>query len=139
MPMTMQRDDRGGSPHVVILALAGELDASNYEHLIDEVAAIYRDGARGLVLDMTGLSFMASSGLVALYSAVRIMSGEEPPDPELGWAAFHDMGQEHSSAANVRLVGVQPSVQRVLARTGLDRLFPTDPSVDVAVAALRGA
>ena len=32
---------------------------------------------------------MASSGLVALHSIVRIMHGEPPPDPEAGWSALN--------------------------------------------------
>ena len=50
--------------------------------------AVRRRRPRHLLLDLTGLTFMASSGLVALHSVVRVMHGEEPPDPEGGWGAL---------------------------------------------------
>jgi anti-anti-sigma factor len=139
MPMTIEVQQLGGDRPIAIVTLAGELDASNYERLIDGVNDLYGDGARWLVLDLAGLTFMASSGLVALYSAVRIMRGDAPPDRESGWGALHEMANEQGTAANVRLAGVQPAVERVLDRTGLRRLFELDPSSSEAVAALHGA
>jgi anti-anti-sigma factor len=138
MAMTIEVADVAGGRPLAVLTLAGELDASNFERLIDTVQAAYGRGARGLVFDMTGLTFMASSGLVALYSAVRIMRGDAPPDLEPGWGALHELANEESTARNVRLAGVQPSVERVLDRTGLRRLFELDASAEDAVAALQG-
>jgi len=106
---------------VTVVALDGELDASTYEHLIDDVRGLYQDGARKVVLDLSGLTYMASSGLIALHSIVQIMHGEEPLDPEGGWQALHSLGGEPQT--EVRLAGPQPAVDRVLKRTGLDRMF----------------
>jgi anti-anti-sigma factor len=140
MAMTIERERVEGNPPIDVVTLAGELDASNYERLIDTVRTGYDAGARGLVLDLAGLTFMASSGLVALYSAVRIMRGDPPPDPESGWQAIHDIEDEAGGVArNIRLAGVQPAVDRVLERTGLRRLFALDADRASAVAALRGA
>jgi anti-anti-sigma factor len=124
---------------VTVVALEGELDASNYERLVDEVRGLYEAGSRQLVLDLSGLTFMASSGLVALHSIVQVMHGEEPPDPEMGWAAFHAMGNAvdgNGAQTEVRLCGAQPSVERVLGRTGLDRLFVVHPDRASAIAAV---
>ncbi len=74
---------------LTVIALVGELDASNFEALIQTAREQYDGGARNLLLDLTDLTFMASSGLVALHSIVRIMHGEAPPDPEAGWSALH--------------------------------------------------
>ena len=71
---------------VTVMALDGELDASNYLHLVDDVRELYAAGTRALLIDLTDLSFIASSGLVALFSIVKVMNGEEPPDPEYGGA-----------------------------------------------------
>jgi serine/threonine-protein kinase RsbW len=137
MALTIESVDSGAGPRIAVLALHGELDASNYESLIERVRAGYEAGARGLVLDLGGLSFMASSGLVALYSAVRLMRGEPPPDPDLGWGVIHEMEDVTDDAsAVVRLAAVQPAVERVLDRTGLKRLFHVDPARQASVAAL---
>jgi len=121
-----------------VIALEGELDASNYEGLIETVRGLYANGTRRLVLDLSGLTYMASSGLVALYSIVQVLRGEEPPDPESGWSAFHALGETLESGTSeeeVRLAGVQPSVERVLQRTGMAKLFPSYPDRASAVAA----
>ena len=139
MAMTIDVEHLGGSPSVTVVALDGELDASNYERVIDVVRDAYGSGARGLVIDMERMSFMASSGLFALHSAVRIMRGETPPDPEMGWGALHQMAQDHDSeATSVRLAAPQEAIARVLERTGMLRLFAVSETRDEAVAALRG-
>ena len=139
MAMTIGVEHLGGSPSVSVVALDGELDASNYEQVIGVVRDAYAHGARALVLDVAGLTFMASSGLFALHSALRIMRGETPPDPEMGWGALHEVSRDHdTSVANVRLAGAREAITRVLDRTGMSSLFGMDASRDDAVAALRG-
>jgi anti-anti-sigma factor len=140
MALTIDVESVGGSPSVAVVALDGELDASNYEQVIDVIRAAYDKGARGLVLDLAGLTFMASSGLFALHSAVRIMRGESPPDPEGGWGALHEMAKDHDApAANVRIAGAHDAISRVLERTGMSRLFGMDANRADAIAALQGA
>jgi anti-anti-sigma factor len=122
---------------VTVMALDGELDASNYLQLVEDVRKLYADGTRNLLLDLSDLSFIASSGLVALFSVVKVMNGEEPPDPEYGWGAFHEVGrgvEEGAVQRNVQLCGAPPSVAEVLQRTGLDRLFVSHPDRESAVA-----
>jgi anti-anti-sigma factor len=139
MAMTIDVEHLGGTPAVTVVALDGELDASNYEQVIEIVRDTYARGARGLVFDMSKLSFMASSGLFALHSALRIMRGETPPDPEMGWGALHQVSHDHDTAAvNVRLAAPQESIARVLERTGMAGLFGVDASRADAVAALQG-
>lgn len=138
MPMTMAVDHRDGPGQIAVISLAGELDASNYEALIATVDQAYAAGARGLVLDLSELTFMASSGLVALYSAARIFRGEGAPDTDAGWQVFHDM-QDAGEVATVRLAAPQDAIKRVLDRTGLSRLFAADATTEAAVAALQGA
>lgn len=139
MAMTIDVEDLGGTPAVAVVALDGELDASNYERVIEVVRDAYGRGARGLVFDFAGLSFMASSGLFALHSAVRIMRGEAPPDPEMGWGALHEVAHDHdASDSNVRIAGAQDAISRVLERTGMTSIFGIDADRAAAVASLQG-
>ncbi len=138
MAMTIDVERVDGNPAVTVIALDGELDASNYERVIETVRGAWADGSRGLVLDLSKLSFMASSGLFALHSAVRIMRGETPPDPEAGWGALHEMAADQAhQTPHVRLAAPQEAIARVLERTGMSQLFPVDPDRGAAVAALQ--
>jgi anti-anti-sigma regulatory factor len=128
-----------GRVPITVLALDGELDASNYERLIEQARELYAAGDRTLLLDLSGLTFMASSGLVALHAIVLVMHGDEPPDLEGGWSAFHAMSSAVESGerhAEVQLCGAQPAVTRVLERTGLDRLFVSHPDRATAIATI---
>jgi anti-anti-sigma factor len=122
---------------VTVVGLNGELDASTYEHLIEDVRGLYDAGTRKLVLDLSGLTYMASSGLIALHSIVQVMHGEQPPDIEGGWSAFHALGNavDGGRQEDVLLAGEQPAVTRVLQRTGLDQLFSSYPDRASAIAA----
>jgi anti-anti-sigma regulatory factor len=126
-----------GAPDLVVLSLEGELDASNFEEVIETGRSLYAGGTRRLVLDLSGLSYMGSSGLVALHSLAVLLRGEEPPDPEYGWSAFHSIGQASGdgTAQNaVKVAGPQPQVDRVLDRTGLKRFFEVYPDRAAALA-----
>lgn len=135
MQTSVERVD--GAVPVTVVAVSGELDASNFQELIAAVRGLRDEGTSRLVLDLAGLTYMASSGLVALHSIAMLLRGQEPPDPEAGWGAFHTLGLDVTSGGrdpNVRLAGVQPPVRRVLERTGLDQLFEIHADRDAAVA-----
>jgi anti-anti-sigma factor len=122
---------------ITIMTLTGELDASNYLRLVDDVRPLYGAGVRHLLLDLTDLTFISSSGLVSLYSIEKVMQGQEPPDPEYGWGALHEVGRavdDGTIQTAVQLCGVQPGVREVIERTGLDRLFRIHPDRATAVA-----
>ena len=123
-----------GRVPVTVVSLDGELDASNFEQLTETVRQLYDGGARQLLIDLTDLRFMASSGLVALHSIVRIMHGQTPPDPEAGWSSLN--ADIRPGQTEVQLCAPQAGVARVLGRTGLDRLFIVHPDRDTAIAAV---
>lgn len=128
-----------GRDEIAVVALDGELDASNFEDLIARVRELVAGGTRKLVLDLSRLSYMASSGLVALHASALLLRGLEPPDPEAGWGAFHSLGLDVGAGAadpNVRLVAPQPSVDRVLERTGLKGFFPVHQDRESAIGSL---
>jgi anti-anti-sigma factor len=123
---------------VTIVSLSGELDASNFNELIETTRQLYDSGTRHLLLDLADLRFMASSGLVALHSVLRLMHGEPPPDPEAGWGALHSLGADVAGGGTqteVQLCAPQGPVERVLTRTGLTRLFRIHPDRATALAA----
>lgn len=108
------------SPTTVILDLNGELDASNYLDVIESVRQLYAEGKRQLVIDLSNVRFLSSSGLVSLHSSALIMRGEQPPDPELGWSAFHAIASDVDQGfeACCKLANPQGRVRKTLEMTG---------------------
>lgn len=141
MEISVERDT-AGTP-VTIMRLAGELDASNYREVIARVQALYAEGARRLLLDLSDVTFLSSAGLVALHSAALILRGQAPPDPEEGWNVFHTMSDEVEKQVgpdpHLRLLNPQPRVARVLDTSGFSRLLAVDSDRQAALAAFRAA
>lgn len=138
MTLDTRIDHAEGRVPITVVTLDGELDASNFNALVATVQGLYASGTRDLLLDLSDLRFMASSGLVALHSIVRILGGEAPDDSEAGWNALHAVSHDvegGSTQTSVQLCGAQPGVQRVLDRTGLSRLFVVHPDRAAAIAA----
>ena len=121
---------------VAILAIHGDLDASNYEQVIAKARELYAGGARYLLLDLSDMPFMGSSGVVALHSVALLMRGETPPDPESGWQAFHSI--DHARAGGVqqlvKLLGPQPKVSRTLQMTSMSDFFEIHTDKQAAIA-----
>jgi len=138
MDITTEQPTEG----VAVIALSGELDASNFESVIEAVRTIHAAGARTLVLDLAGLTYMGSSGLVAIHAAAMVMRGEEPPSTEDGWDVFHGLGHRVEAGGErppILIAGAPQNVDRVLERTGMKRLFDTHPDRAAALAAAAGA
>jgi anti-sigma B factor antagonist len=87
------------------LALGGELDLANAETLAAELAKVERRGARLIVLDLTELDFIDSTGIALIVSAHhRLNNGTDE--------SFQLVGSDGEA------------VRRVLEVTGLDTGLP---------------
>jgi anti-anti-sigma regulatory factor len=121
---------------VTILRLHGDLDGSNYLDLVAAAKTAQQSGAVRLLLDLTGVSYMSSAGLVALHSAVQLLRGEQPPDPEAGWSALKSVALDKPAGAQqwVKLLNPQPRVTRTLEMSGMNVFFDifTDEAAAVA-------
>jgi anti-anti-sigma regulatory factor len=125
------------SADLAVIALTGELDGSNFEQVIDAGRIAIAGGATRVVLDLGGLTYMGSSGLVAIHSIALLARGREPISPDDGWQAIHDLGSEADDEGPtvLFLAAPGPSVGRVLERSGMASLFPVHPDRDAAIAA----
>jgi anti-anti-sigma regulatory factor len=110
---------------VTILAIQGDLDASNYEQVIVKARELYEAGTRHLLLDLGAMPFMGSSGVVAIHSVALLMRGERPPDPQGGWQAFHSIDHARADGAQpyVKLHSPQPKVNPTLQMTSMSDFF----------------
>ena len=110
---------------VTILRLQGDLDGSNYLDLTAKTKEAYQSGSRRILLDLSGVPYMSSAGLVALHSAVRLLHGEQPPDPAAGWSTLKSVAIEKPAAAQqlVKLLNAQPRVMRTLEMSGMNVFF----------------
>src|SRR3990172_3260278 len=109
---------------VTVVRLAGALDGSNYRDLIARGQALFAEGARALLLDLTELTYISSAGLASLHQLALRFGGAEAPDPEeAGWRALREMSETTAPPSHVQLLNPQPRVNDVLVRSGLKPFF----------------
>lgn len=127
-----------GKVPVTIMSLDGELDAKCYQDVIQEAAKLYTAGTRDLLIDMSRLNFMASSGLVALHSIAFIMRGEAPPDLAHEWREFRParpfLDEKDHFEQHCKLLNPQKRVQNTMEMAGFTEIFEIFDDEDTAVA-----
>ena len=109
---------------VTTIRLQGDLDGSNYLDLIAAAKTAQQNGAKHLLLDLGGVPYMSSAGLVALHSSVQLLRGEQPPDPTAGWSALKSVAVNATGTQQlVKLLNPQPRVTRTLEMSGMNVFF----------------
>jgi anti-anti-sigma factor len=99
---------------VVCIRLAGSLNAANFERLQEALDGAGAGGARRLVLDLGGLTYVNSTGMSLFVAA--------------------------SDLFDLRLAAVPERISRLFRMVGLDQLCPSYASVsEAASAATQGA
>jgi anti-anti-sigma regulatory factor len=114
-----------GRVPVTILSVQGDVDAANYAELIARARELYAQGARRILIDMSGVGYLGSSGLVALHSIAVLLQGEQPSDGSAGWQSFHRLEHdiEAGNQRGVKLLNPGPAVMRVLETSGMNAYF----------------
>ncbi|KQX74320.1 MULTISPECIES: STAS domain-containing protein [Aeromicrobium] len=109
--MSLSIVDRvSGDFHVV--ELSGDIDVETARTLRAHIVDRFDESPVRLVVDLSDVAFMDSSGLGALVS---------------GWQLTRDSGR-------FRIAGANPVVRRVLSITGLEDVFALYPTVEDATA-----
>ena len=99
----------------VVLAVAGEIDIATGTRLRSALSEVLEEpGARVVVLDLTDVSYMASTGIAVLMDA--------------RWSA-----EQRAKSLRV-VVGAAPVVGRLLRTTGADKALIIYPDVAAALA-----
>ena len=108
--------ERGpASDHSVVVRVRGELDARNAPGLVQACAQVRRDG-KSLVMNLAGVSFIASSGIGALLALVE---------------------EFRQGPGSLRLVSISPAVRSVVTLLNIDRFLGIDEDEQAALANLR--
>jgi anti-sigma B factor antagonist len=103
----------GAGPGQVVVSVAGDVDMHSESQLRDELIRLTEAAARQLVLDFSGVEFMASAGVhVLLEMSARL----------------------EAVGGSLALACVHPMVARVMSLTGADELVPVLPTVAEALA-----
>ncbi|MGI8678345.1 MAG: STAS domain-containing protein [Jatrophihabitans sp.] len=112
MELSVSHQSVGGHP---VVSVSGEVDVYSAPALRESLTELFTSGVDTVVVDLTEVAFLDSTGLGALVEAR---------------ATTTDAG------GSLPLVCNQDRILKLFAITGLDSVFAIHPTIDEAVAAL---
>ncbi len=107
---------RSASGDVPVVTVSGEVDVYSAPVLKESLAGLLHSGAHSVVVDLTEVAFLDSTGLGALVEA-RAATSE--------------------AGGSLPLVCNQERILKLFTITGLDGVFAIHPTIDLAVQALQ--
>jgi len=113
IPFRIEVEAQDEDRKVTVARMAGRLNAASSSEAKARLKGLTGEGAKHLLLDLSELSFIDSSGLSALVA---------------GYKAAVEAG------GSLKLACLVPQVREVFALTHLDRVFETYPDVAAALA-----
>jgi anti-anti-sigma factor len=120
-----------GTEPIAIMKLNGDINASNFVQISDKAQELYMNPARNLIIDLSEVPSISSTGLAAIHKIALLYSGvpqkvQEGINPDF----------THSSNARkfVKLLNPQPEVDKTLEGAGLKLFFKIFKDLDSAIA-----
>jgi anti-sigma B factor antagonist len=99
---------------IVVIEPQGRLDAASAKQFKEEIIKRAEGGARRLVVDLTQIRFLDSSGLGVLVSCLRQLT---------------------SLGGDIKISGLRPEIQSLFALTRLNKVFDILATAEEAAAA----
>src|SRR5512136_2558159 len=110
---------------VTVIKLDGRLDGQNYQELVAKAQELYNAGACNFLLDLGDLTYISSSGLVALCSVALLARGEKLPNTGDGQPAPRPLvhATEAGTQQHVKLLNPRSEITHIFDMVGLGTLF----------------
>jgi len=118
---------------IAILKIIGDIDASNYMEVVNKAQELFDHPARNLIIDLSEVSSVSSTGLVALHKIALVYSGV-PQQVEADKDEIRPDFTHNSNARKyVKLLSPQPAVDAELQKAGLKLFFKVFSDLDTAI------
>lgn len=118
---------------IAIMHIKGEINASNYLDVITSAQELYKETAKDLVVDLSEVTNISSTGLVALHQISLIYSGVPHRVDTDGTEVRPDVTHSNRARKHVKLLNPQPSVDKALQSAGLKLFFKVFGDLDSAI------
>jgi anti-anti-sigma regulatory factor len=103
---------------VAVLRIQGAINASNFVQVMDKAQEIYKNPAPNLIIDLSEVPSVSTTGLVAIHKIALLYSGVPAERSQRPYATPSGEARKH-----VRLLNPQPEVEKTLEKTGLKLYF----------------
>ena len=127
-----------GRELIAIISPKGEINGSSYTEVLSKARETCMEPARNLIIDLSEVPRISSTGLVALHVVSLLINGDELPDLEAGMSAYRPSERSKPSGSQkyVILLNPQPEVEEVLEFTGMDQTCKIFRDLETAIASI---
>lgn len=120
-----------GQVPVTVFRIKGDIDANTFDQLQERAEQAYADGTRYLLLDLSEVPYISSSGIRGLHHIFTLLRSDSP-------AASDDAMRQGIRAGTYRshhlkLLNPTPNVARVLSMTGYDLVLEVYSDLQSAI------
>jgi anti-anti-sigma regulatory factor len=124
-----------GRVSVTVMKLTGNLDASNYATVIAKAQDAFDEGARSLLIDLSGVPYVSSAGLMSLHTVALIFAEHPTQSKESSRPASRSVNAQNEKIVrqHVKLLSPQSAVEEVLDVVGLKQFLDIYTDLEAAV------
>src|SRR5512138_3375118 len=119
-----------GNEPIAIMHLQGDINASNFVQLSDKAQELYLNPARNLIIDLSDVSSISSTGLAAIHKIALLYSGVPQSVQQ---DANPDFTHSSNARKHVKLLNPQPQVEKTIEAAGLKLFFKIFKDLDSAL------
>jgi anti-anti-sigma regulatory factor len=116
------------------MQLKGDINASNFVEISDKAQELYMNPARYLVIDLSEVPSISSTGLAAVHKIALLYSGV-PQQAQQG--VNPDFTHSSNARKFVKLLNPQPDVEKTLETAGLKLFFKVYKDLEGVLASFK--
>jgi len=120
---------------IAIMRINGDIDASNFMEIVNKAQQLYNNPARNLIIDLSEVASVSTTGLVALHKIALVYSGvSQEIDADASTKDRRPDFTHHSNARKfVKLLNPQPEVDKSLEKAGMKLFFKVFKDLESAI------
>lgn len=115
--MQIKVSQEQGRVPITIFQIQGDIDVYSYEELKTKAEEAHEAGMRHLLLDLTEVRYVGSTGLRAFHQIFNMLRDASPEDDKAMKQGLKDGSYK---SAHFKLLNPSPDVTEVLTTTGFD-------------------
>jgi len=121
-----------GRVPVTVIEIAGKTDATSSNEVLNKLMKVIDEGARYLILDLSKMPYMSSSGLRVLQEVFEKLRALAPKENEK--EVYQKIRDGSFKSPHLKLVNPTKEVMEVLKMSGFDMLVSIEKNRKEAIA-----
>ena len=121
-----------GRVPITVFQIKGDIDANTYEQLQAQARQAFEAGARKLLLDLSGVSYVSSAGVRAINNIFTMLRTTAPEESDE--ALRKGLSDGSFKSPHLKLLKPTPRVFEVLTMAGVDMFLEIHRDLQTAIA-----